>query len=38
VKSEATATEDRPRERTEQELLKEMLEVLSRIEKNTQKT
>lgn len=38
VKSEATATEDRPRERTEQELLKEMLEVLSRIEKNTQKS
>jgi len=34
VKSEATATEDRPRERTEQELLMEMLEVLSRIEKN----
>jgi uncharacterized membrane protein YdbT with pleckstrin-like domain len=38
VKSEATATEDKPRERTEQELLKEMLEVLSRIEKNTQKS
>lgn len=38
VKSEATATEDIPRERTEKELLKEMLEVLSRIEKNTQKT
>jgi membrane protein YdbS with pleckstrin-like domain len=38
VKSEATATEDRPRERTGQELLKEMLEILSRIEKNTQKT
>jgi putative membrane protein len=38
VKSEATATEDRPREHTEQELLKEMLEVLSRIEKNIQKT
>ncbi|MCK4428257.1 MAG: PH domain-containing protein [candidate division Zixibacteria bacterium] len=37
VKSEATATEDRPRERTEHELLKEMLEVLSRIEKNMQK-
>jgi len=38
VKSEATVTEDRPRERTEQELLKEMLEILSRIEKNTQKS
>jgi len=38
VKSEATATEDRPREHTQQELLKEMLEVLSRIEKNLQKT
>ncbi len=37
VKSVATATEDRPRERTQQELLKEMLEVLSRIEKNLQK-
>ena len=36
VKSESVITEDRPRERTEQELLKEMLEVLSRIEKNTQ--
>ncbi|KPL04181.1 MAG: hypothetical protein AMJ73_04565 [candidate division Zixibacteria bacterium SM1_73] len=38
VKSESVTTEDRPRERTEQELLKEMLEVLSRIEKNTQKS
>jgi len=37
LKSEATATEDRPRERTQQELLKEMLQVLSRIEKNVQK-
>jgi len=37
VKSEATSTEDRPRERTQHELLKEMLEVLSRIEKNMQK-
>lgn len=38
VKSATAATEDRPRERTEQELLKEMLEVLSRIEKNMQKS
>jgi len=38
VKSEATTTEDRPRERTEQELLREMLEVLSRIERNLHKT
>lgn len=37
VKSEATVTEDRPRERTQQELLREMLEVLSRIEINLQK-
>ena len=37
AKSEATATEDRPRGRTEAELLKEMLEVLSRIEKNLRK-
>jgi putative membrane protein len=37
VKSEATVTEDKPRERSQQELLKEMLEVLSRIEKNLQK-
>ncbi|MCK4404280.1 MAG: PH domain-containing protein [candidate division Zixibacteria bacterium] len=36
VKSEATTTEDRPTERTQQELLKEMLKVLSRIEKNMQ--
>jgi len=38
VKSESVTTEDRPRERTDQELLKEMLEILSRIEKNTQKS
>jgi putative membrane protein len=37
VKSEAARTEDRPRERTEQELLKEMLDALKRIEKNTQR-
>jgi len=37
VKSEATMLEDRPPERTQQQLLKEMLEVLSRIEKNLQK-
>ncbi len=37
VKSEATAIEDKPREHTQQELLKEMLEVLSRIEENIQK-
>lgn len=37
VKSEATATEDRPREHTQQELLKEMLDVLTRIEKNMQR-
>ena len=37
VKSEATVTEDKPRERTQQELLKEMLKILSRIEKNLQK-
>ena len=37
VKTEATATEDKPRERSQQELLKEMLEVLSKIEKNLQK-
>ena len=38
VKSESVTTEDRPRERTEQELLKEILDVLSRIDKNTQKS
>lgn len=38
VKSEAASIEDRPTERTQQELLKEMLKVLSRIEKNLQKT
>jgi membrane protein YdbS with pleckstrin-like domain len=37
VKSEAAAAEDLPRDRSQQELLKEMLEVLSRIEKNLQK-
>jgi membrane protein YdbS with pleckstrin-like domain len=37
MKSEATAMEDRPREGSEQELLRQMLEVLSRIEKNLQK-
>lgn len=37
VKSEATMFEDRPPEPTQQQLLKEMLEVLSRIEKNLQK-
>lgn len=37
VKSEATMLEDRPPERTQQQLLKEMLQVLSRIEKNLQK-
>jgi len=36
VKSEATATEDKPRNHTQQDLLKEMLEVLSKIEKNMQ--
>jgi membrane protein YdbS with pleckstrin-like domain len=38
VKSEAAAAEDLPRDRSQQELLKEMLEVLSRIEKNLQKS
>jgi len=37
VKSEATMLEDRPPERTQQQLLKQMLQVLSRIEKNLQK-
>lgn len=37
VKSEAIALEDKPPERTQQQLLKEMLEVLSRIEKKLQK-
>ena len=37
VKSEATATEDRPRDRSQQELLKEMLDVLTKIERNLQK-
>jgi membrane protein YdbS with pleckstrin-like domain len=37
VKSEATILDDRPPERTQQQLLREMLEVLSRIEKNLQK-
>ncbi|MGB2769650.1 MAG: PH domain-containing protein [Candidatus Zixiibacteriota bacterium] len=37
VKSEATMLEDRPPERTQQQLLKEMLQVLLRIEKNLQK-
>jgi hypothetical protein len=37
VKSEATMLEDRPPERSQQQLLKEMLQVLSRIEKNLQK-
>lgn len=37
VKSDALTTEDKPRERGQQELLREMLEVLSRIERNTQK-
>jgi membrane protein YdbS with pleckstrin-like domain len=37
VKSEATAFDDKPPERTQQQLLKEMLQVLSRIEKNLQK-
>ena len=35
AKTESETTEDKPRDRTERELLKEMLEVLSRIEKNT---
>jgi membrane protein YdbS with pleckstrin-like domain len=38
VKSEATLLDDRPLERTQQQLLKEMLQVLSRIEKNLQKS
>ncbi len=38
MKSEAAATEDRPREYTQQELLKKMLTVLGRIERNTQKS
>lgn len=37
VKSEATAFDDKPPERAQQQLLKEMLEVLSRIETNLQK-
>lgn len=37
VKSDAVTTEDKPRERGQQELLREMLEVLNRIERNTQK-
>ncbi|NIM97770.1 MAG: PH domain-containing protein [candidate division Zixibacteria bacterium] len=37
VKSDALTTEDKPRERGQEELLREMLEVLSRIERNTQK-
>jgi len=37
VKSEATAFDDKPPERAQQQLLKEMLQVLSRIEKNLQK-
>lgn len=37
TKSEAVATEDLPRERSQQELLKEMLEVLGKIERNTEK-
>jgi membrane protein YdbS with pleckstrin-like domain len=37
VKSEATMLEDKPPARSQQELLKEMLQVLSRIEKNLQK-
>ncbi|MGB7062254.1 MAG: PH domain-containing protein [Candidatus Zixiibacteriota bacterium] len=38
VKSEATMFEDKPPARTQQQLLKEMLQVLSRIENNLQKT
>ncbi len=38
AKAESQATEDKPRDRTERELLKEMLETLSRIEKNTQRS
>lgn len=38
AKADSEATEDKPRDRTERELLKEMLEVLSRIEKNTQRS
>jgi membrane protein YdbS with pleckstrin-like domain len=37
VKLEAVTTEDKPRERGQQGLLREMLQVLSRIERNTQK-
>ena len=38
MKSEATMLDDKPPERTQQQLLKEMLQVLSRIEKNLQKS
>ena len=38
VKSEVTMLEDRPPERTQQQLLKEMLQVLSRIEKGIQQS
>jgi membrane protein YdbS with pleckstrin-like domain len=38
VKSQATMLEDRPPERTQQQLLKEMLQVLSRIDKNLQRS
>ncbi len=37
VKPDAVTTEDKPRESSQQELLREMLEILSRIERNTQK-
>lgn len=37
AKADSEKTEDKPRDRTERELLKEMLEILSRIERNTQK-
>jgi membrane protein YdbS with pleckstrin-like domain len=38
AKADSETTEDRPRNRTEQELLREMLQILSRIEKNTQRS
>ena len=38
AKADSETTEDKPRDRTERELLKEMLEVLSRIEKNLRKS
>ena len=38
AKADSETTEDKPRDRTERELLKEMLEVLSRIEKILRKS